>query len=644
MEGIRERIAEWLRRFEASFRRAFPVIFFFVSSYFIILLVFGLHYTITASAVTVFFSSRYRRGNASLFSYLMLIIHETLIITLAAIGAWNIWLGTAFNILVPFILVFTQSTQFNPRGYFSYALLYVFLSLIPPLTPADFAIELISLWILTLYMAVVIRFWNRLHQNAGTAHKSIQAQLSEVSDLVLLLAYPERRAELESRFVELVREQTASRQSFSALSTRETQLNDMMSTLLQRFSYMVADYDWQSELDSGAVVELRRLSAFLAETAKHIGTPAQSEQMEMAQNLLDTMRIPEGRIRIFSRSIIHMIDFMMHTADKDEESNSRGRINWRSLRHELAVRFSTESFEMRHAIRLAAVMAISGKVSYLIPLSHSYWIPFNAFLLLQPSTEDSSYRMKTRPVGTLIGCILQFFMYPLLPGLWAQIAFSLVMISLMYCSVPGTWYHPIFSTCYALTMASMTMAGTTAIALRLIFLAVAVAIVFVVNRFFLPIRKSSQFRYSVKALFRLHNRYWNIIRRGLVAETDLSLSTDILSDFHMYYEDCISYIKQNPDPSSEELEAAMIILWHMFSELEQIHYLVRIKSIQSSETDQIISLITAIQKDLYPIIRGEDFPELLDKIHLQRSDIAYVLKGYLRNAERLLEYKAVIPF
>ena len=88
----------------------------------------------------------------------------------------------------------------------------------------------------------------------------------------------------------------------------------------------------------------------------------------------------------------------------------------------------------------------------------------------------------------------------------------------------------------------------------------------------------------------------------------------------------------------------MIILWHMFSELEQIHYLVRIKSVQSSETDQILSLITAIQKDLYPIIRGEDFPDLLDKIHLQRTDIAYVIKGYLRNAERLLEYKEAIPF
>ena len=644
MNNLRENALHLPGRFLAAFRRAFPVIFFFVSSYFIILLAFGLHYTITASAITVFFSSRYRRGRGSLFSYLILIVHETLIITLATVGSWNIWIGTALNILVPFILVFTQSTQFNPRGYFSYALLYVFLSLIPPLSAADFVVELVSLWILTAYMALVIWLWNRFSRGSTEQRRSIQDMLSEVSALVLLLSEPSRREELEERFGNLMKAQTASRHSFSALSSRGTKLSDMMSTLLQRFSYMIADYDWQSELNTESILELRKLSSFLSETAKHIGTPAQKEHMDAAQDLLDAMRIPEGRIRIFSRSIIHMIDFMMHTADEDSEGNAYKRINWRSIGHELSVRFSTESFEMRHAIRLAAVMAISGVISCLIPLSHSYWIPFNAFLLLQPSTEDSSYRIRTRPIGTLIGCIAQFFIYPLLPGLAAQIAFSLAMISFMYCSVPGTWYHPIFSTCYALTMASMTMAGTTAIALRLVFLGIAVIIVFIVNRFFLPIRKTSQFRYSVKALFRLHNRYWNIIRRGLVSETDLSVSTDILSDFHMYYEDCIAYIRQNEVPDPERLEDAMIILWHMFSELEQIHYLVRIKSIQSSEVDQMLSLITAIQKDLYPIIRGEDFPELLDKIHLQRGDIAYVLKGYLRNAEKLLEYRDVIPF
>ena len=636
--------AEWMHRFLAAFRRAMPVIFFFITSYFLILLLFGLQYTIAASAITVFFSSRYRRGAGSVLGYLILILHETLIITLATIGSWNIYLGTALNILVPFILVFTQSTQFNPRGYFAYALLYVFLSLMPPVTDTDFVIELVSLWMLTLYMALVIWIWNRVHHNSPGAGMSIPEILSKLSNLVLLLIQTDRKEELEEEFGKLMRAHVVRRQSFSAMSTRDTELENMVSTLLQRFSYMIADYDWHSELDTASAMELRRLSSFLSETAKYIGTPSQRDQMEHAQELLDSMTIPEGRIRIFSRSIIHMVDFMLHTAEKDPSGDRRRSINWHGLMHEIAVRFSSESFEMRLASRLAIVMAISGIVSYLIPLSHSYWIPFNAFLLLQPSSEDSSYRMRTRPIGTFIGCIVEFAVYPLLPGLPAQIAFSLVMISLMYCSVPGTWYHPIFSTCYALTMASMTMPGTTAIVLRISYLLIAVLIVFAVNRFFLPMRKTSQFRYSVKALFRFHNKYWDIIRRGLQAETDLSISTDILSDFHMYYEDCLSYIRENDVPSADRLEEAMIILWHMFSELEQIHYLVRIKSIQSSETGQIQDLLIAIQKDLYPIIRGEDFPDLMRMIHLQRPDIAYVMNGYLRNAERLLEYRDAIPF
>lgn len=64
--------------------------------------------------------------------------------------------------------------------------------------------------------------------------------------------------------------------------------------------------------------------------------------------------------------------------------------------------------------------------------------------------------------------------------------FALIMISLMYCAKPGTWNQPIFSTCYALTMASMTMNSTIAITLRLLYLGAAVAIVFLVNRFFFP--------------------------------------------------------------------------------------------------------------------------------------------------------------
>ena len=142
------------------------------------------------------------------------------------------------------------------------------------------------------------------------------------------------------------------------------------------------------------------------------------------------------------------------------------KINWAELWYQIRFRCTMESFEMRFAMRLSMVMTVSCTVSYLLPFERAYWIPLNAFILLQPSFEESSYRMKTRPVGTLIGCIIEFFIHPLLPGLGGQILFALLMISLMYCAVPGTWYHPVFSTCYALTLATLTMNETTAITLR----------------------------------------------------------------------------------------------------------------------------------------------------------------------------------
>ena len=86
-------------------------------------------------------------------------------------------------------------------------------------------------------------------------------------------------------------------------------------------------------------------------------------------------------------------------------------------------------------------------------------------------------------------------------------------------------------------MASLTLDETIAITLRIVYLAAAVAIVFVVNRFFFPMRKETQFRYNFKALFRLNNSYWDIIRDGLSKETRLSVSNEILTYFHMIYQE-----------------------------------------------------------------------------------------------------------
>ena len=317
----------------------------------------------------------------------------------------------------------------------------------------------------------------------------------------------------------------------------------------------------------------------------------------------------------------------------------------KELAHQVWVRRSTESFEMRFAMRLSMVMTISCIVGYVLPVVKSYWIPLNAFLLIQPSYEDSSYRMKTRPIGTLIGCFLEFWIQPILPGLWGEIGFALVMISLMYCATPGTWYQPIFSTCYALTMASMTLDETTAITLRIIYLGAAVVIVFLVNSFFFPMRRETQFKHNMKSLFRLHNDYWELIRRGITGMNNLSITTEILIYFHTIYEECATYLKKNPDfPGQKELQKVLIRLWHMFSELEQIYYLVQTGSIQPEEKGRLLHLIDSIEEDLYPIIRYEKIPKLQEEIKYREPEVGYVLKRYLNHAESLHQYRDSILF
>ena len=525
-----------LRTFGAALRRALPVILFFLSSFAIVCAVYGLQYVIVVSVVTVFFQTRYKRSDNTAVKYLRLLVIGSVLMVLGYIASTGLAACVVLNICVPFVLVLTQSSQFNPKGYFTYAMLFVFLSLIPPANPAQLFIELIVFWGGVAYLAAAIALYGRLTRRPAAAALSLE------------------------------------------------------------------------------------------------------------RALLDGMDIPEGRVRIFSRSLLHMLTLILRTRGVQLEDTAYP-LSWGGIWQQLRLRLSTESFEMRFAMRLAAVMTVTGAISFLLPVTHSYWIPLNAFLLLQPSCEDSSYRMKTRPIGTLIGCVVEFLIHPLLPSLPGQLGFALVMISLMYCATPGTWYHPIFSTGYALTLASMTMDGTTAITLRLVYLGAAVAIVFLINRFFFPIRRDAMFRYNIKALFRLHNSYWELIRRGLAGDTDLSVSCEILTCFHMTYEDCMGYLTQHPAlPHRSDLQTVLLTLWHMFSELEQMHYLVRTQSVQPDEAGALLQMIDAIEEELYPIIDGRNIPALRRALHYREHGVTYVLTRYLWHAELLLQYKACIPF
>ncbi len=78
------------------------------------------------------------------------------------------------------------------------------------------------------------------------------------------MIYPERQRELEQRFQQLLHDfhQLSYHQNFFSIQSRETQVHDMVATLVQRFSYLISDYEGRGELDQSRISALEELSAF----------------------------------------------------------------------------------------------------------------------------------------------------------------------------------------------------------------------------------------------------------------------------------------------------------------------------------------------------------------------------------------------
>ena len=568
----------WWSVFWKAFRDASPVIFFFLFLFSVVYILFGMQYGMIVSVVTIFFQTCYKNNNHTFFSYLKLILVGSILIVLAYASSLNFLSCVFLNITVPFVLVFTQSSQYRPKGYFSYAMMFVFVSLIPPDSFQELGMFILVYWFCILFMMISLHTFFHLFFPRSVQKGSLSDLLYEMSNLMFLLVRPEKKTELEHRFQNLLHRfhQASFQKNFFSVKTKNKQIHDMVNTLLQRFSYLLTDDEWREELDPEHVLLFGRMVTFLREIASETDRESRRHQIKTAQMHLDQMIVPEGRVRIFCRSMLHILILILKTeGEETPDIRKIHRVSWRGLFQQIRTRFSPESFETRSALRLSALM----------------------------------------------------------------------MISLMYCAVPGTWYHPIFSTCYALTLAGMTMQETVAITLRLLFLAAAIGIVFLVNRFFFPIRKEALFRYNVRGLLRLNRSYWQVIRKELDQDMHLSVSSDILTYFHMIYGECTAYLEKNPNlPFSMGVRMLLLTLWHMFSELEQVHYLVRAGMIHPEEEMSFRHMTQEIEQNIYPAIDYKALSALKQKIHCREADVRYALNKYLYHVSLLDWYSRSIAW
>ena len=119
-----------LAAFRSKFAAALPIILFFLFLFYSTILLFGISYSILVSVVTILFKVNYRKY-LTVRQLIVLVGTQFLMALLSFFASLNLALCILLNLTVPFLLVFLQTSQFNPLGYFANAMCFVFLQLRP---------------------------------------------------------------------------------------------------------------------------------------------------------------------------------------------------------------------------------------------------------------------------------------------------------------------------------------------------------------------------------------------------------------------------------------------------------------------------------------------------------------------------------
>lgn len=619
-------------------QKALPVIGCFFFLYSIIVGIFGTQYAIAVSIFTSVFQSQ-RLKEHSFFYYVRLLFDSFLLCILAYISSFSLPLCILLNFTVPFLLVFLHSSQFNPKGYFSYAMMFIFLQF-RPAAPDTIATELIVIAVAVAALTIYLQLYTRLSLRPADPWAEIRLGLDELSELMEQIAsgsfsgdIADRLRKLEQKFHTL----SYSQHRLFTAKQSSAKLYDMFSILFQRASYLVSDTSWKPDANPAHTAAMHQLASYVKKVREEISPTDNEELIAEAREILSRMSAENTRLRIFFRSFLHMMILILKEVTETESPAFRSHQTsmveavtclWR--------RCSPESFEMRFAMRLSVVMTISYAVSYLTDITHSYWFPMNAFLMLMPAYEESDRRARTRPVGTAIGCVLVYLILPFLTSTASQFVFALASLSIMYCLTPGTWNQPIFSACYALTLTCMSIPQNTAISVRLISVLAAMVLVFAVNHCIFSTSAETLFRFNVRLLFRLHNSYWDIIWGTVKGWADLSAAREILTYFHMVYGEASAYLNQQPpSPLTEMDRKALVTMWQVFSELEQIEFLLQLGDAEQNDQMQILHLATECRKHFTK--RSTALLPGNYALQIENPDLAYVIRRYLTNAGAVSE-------
>lgn len=658
--GLEKKIEKQLLLIWKKFSAAFPVICFFLCLFFGVVNIFGSQYVMIVSLVTVLFQVNHKKRN-TLKSLLGVSALQLMLCFLAYIATLSFPLSMLLNLTVPFALIFLKASQFNQMGYFSGLMTFTFLQLMP-VDFSGFLVQMAAMLSgLCIFIILVLLFQVRFPKIPGyqTQQKGLlligRWLKNQVEKANTLIGDPERKEagekleeQLHSLEQKLYIEANQKREK-KEIATREGKICYMFALMFQRALYFIKTKNGKLELDSEMLKKYVWRTGDFLETAGN-SRFSEKETREIllisGRKLLSQIKGKEGELYISLQNLIRpLLIIFREFEDREEELQQWSPPESQKLSEKLKNVFRLDSFETRFALRMSVVLLVSFAYTMLSQADHGYWLPMNAFLLLRPMYEDSKYRMKTRFIGTAAGCVVISLLLPFFHGTSGHFFLAAVMVVGMYTATPGTRIHGAFVTCFALSMSTLAMKETLAIELRMLYVAAAVLLVLMVNKFFFPTSMGQQFRYNFQMIFHMQHMYLRILERSLTGRLDHGVICDAQIQYHMLHEQVLEYLGKISLEESGYYRQVLDITWKMMAEMEQILFLVNIDRrgvLQEGIMENYISytdyVLNQIQQLLH--IRQEKHVKKIKEMHYQRwvdndSELSYLMTRYAKNLSSL---------
>lgn len=207
-------------------------------------------------------------------------------------------------------------------------MIFVFLQFMPP-EPKDFGVQLEVVLVCWVFLAIVLKLYPYLQRGKKQAKPTVQTLhtgLKQLSQMLTRIADGETDDDFSKELYKL--EDTYHRMAYQMQTVFQKgdhgkKCFDMLAVMFQRSFYLVRDKAWQQdEVQQNALPRLTEVAELAEEASQTLSETDNTELIAKARTLLEQREMPEGRVRIFYRSCLHMLILICHTYPRHKEAES----------------------------------------------------------------------------------------------------------------------------------------------------------------------------------------------------------------------------------------------------------------------------------------------------------------------------------